>query len=512
MLSKPFVNLLNWNPQLFREIKGRLKTRNVAIAISASLIFQFIVMMVFREMLPPRSLRYCLQVRRYCTDINWSDWWADIFSTLNGILLTLMLIGGVYMLVADLAKEQRLGTLNFIRLSPQSSQNILLGKLLGVPILIYLAGAISLPLHLWANISSGLPLSWLFGFYGALIAACFFLYNASVFFVFLGVTQAWSAAAITGIFLFPFILIMPWYTDNIPNIIGNYKMNVLLIGGAIIISGVILANYWIWQAVNRRYRNPDATVISKKQSYWLMGCFQVYLFLFFLVANIDQSTDFLQGSLVFFCTLNLFWFLLVIAMLSPQRQSIQDWARYRHQQVNNDETAIVKGLAISLKEDLIWSEKSPALVAIGINLIITAVIWISWILLWQNNTIKLSAILTLILSFNLILIYAAIAQFILLIKVKKPTIWATGILGSFIFLQPLALILMSINPERSPNLWLFSTFPWFSITYDSLAIIPMLIAIISQWSVLVLATLLLTRKTQKLGASDSQKLLTGKKN
>ncbi|WP_287325671.1 hypothetical protein [Okeania sp. SIO1F9] len=36
MPSKPLVNLLNWNPQLFREIKGRLKVKNVAIAESAT--------------------------------------------------------------------------------------------------------------------------------------------------------------------------------------------------------------------------------------------------------------------------------------------------------------------------------------------------------------------------------------------------------------------------------------------------------------------------------------------
>ncbi|NEN91739.1 MAG: hypothetical protein F6K48_23690 [Okeania sp. SIO3H1] len=171
-----------------------------------------------------------------------------------------------------------------------------------------------------------------------------------------------------------------------------------------------------------------------------------------------------------------------------------------------------KGSAISLKEDLIWSEKSPPLVAMGINVVITAVIWISWILFWQDNTIKLPVILTLILSLNLILIYAAIAQFILLMKIKNPAIWAIGILGGLIFLQPLALILlMSITPEGSPDLWLFSTFPWFSIGEGFLAITPMLIAIISQWSVLISVTFLLTRKIQKLGASDSQKLLTGQK-
>ncbi|NES75122.1 MULTISPECIES: hypothetical protein [unclassified Okeania] len=529
MLSKPFVNLFNWNPQLFREIKGRLKTRNVVIAISLSLLCQFIVMTYYLRRLPQEYGRYvtsdsqyCVEVGKYCTDIEWSSWWLDIFNNLSLILLPLMLIGGVYMLVGYLAKEQRLGTLNFIRLSPKSSQKILLGKLLGVPILIYLAVVIFLPLHLWANISSGLSLSWFFVFYGVLIIVCCFFYNTSLLFAFLVGCQAWLAAAITGIFFYLLIAaIDEGYSDEINALIGTHERNVLLIRigviitlriGHMIISALILGSYWSWQAVNRRYRNPNATAINKKQSYCLMGCFQVYLMLCFLLHNIDyKSTDVLQESLALFCTLNLLWFLLVIAMLSPQRQSVEDWARYRHEQVNNDQTAIVKGLSISLKQDLIWSEKSPALVAIGINLVITAVIWIAWILFWQqNNTIKLSAILILILSFSLILIYAAVAQFILLTKVKKPTIWATGIVSGFIFLQPLALTLMSINPDIYPDLWLFSAFPSFALN-NSLAITPILIAIIGQWTVLISVTLLLIRKIKKLGASDYQKLLIGQK-
>ncbi|NER07912.1 MAG: hypothetical protein F6K17_37860, partial [Okeania sp. SIO3C4] len=96
MPSKPLVNLSNWNPQLFREIKGRLKVKNVAIAISASLLCQFLVMIIFLAMLPKE----------------YSDGWLDIFKTLNWIFLAVILIGGVYMLVADIAKEKRLGTLN----------------------------------------------------------------------------------------------------------------------------------------------------------------------------------------------------------------------------------------------------------------------------------------------------------------------------------------------------------------------------------------------------------------
>ena len=517
MLSKPSVNLVSWNPQFFREIKGRLKLRNVAIAISASLICQFLAIMIFFVQLPVKSgpdvviyNRYCLKTGKYCTDINWSYWSLDIFITFSWILFLLILLGGVYMLVADFAKEERLGTLNFIRLSPQHSHNILLGKLLGVPILIYLAAAIGLPLHLWAIISSNLSLYWFFEFYGILIIVCCFFYNASLLFVFLGGTQAWLAATIAGIFLLPFMAGGQGYIYAVAKGMSGIKEAQIIIG--VMILGLVLGSYWIWQAVNRRYRNPNATVISKKQSYWLVGTSQIYLLLFFLQYIGTKSIYNLRESIFVLCTINFCWFLLVIALLSPQRQTLQDWARYRHQQVNNDQTAIVKGLALSLKQDLIWGEKSPALVAIAINLVMTVAIWIGWILLWGNNEIKLSSILTLIMSLNLILIYAAIAQLILLMKVKKPVIWATAILSGLIVLPPVALLLASITPDKFPNLWLFSTFPWISLPYKFAPTTPMLIAIIAQWSVSILVTLQLTRKIRKLGESNSQKLLTAQNN
>ncbi|NEP43567.1 MAG: hypothetical protein F6K35_31805, partial [Okeania sp. SIO2H7] len=96
MLSKPLDNLFNWNPQLFREIKGRLKTRNVAIAISASLLCQFLVMMTFDG--AAHSHRYCIYTEEDCTGTLWSYWWADIFVTFSWILFALTLLGGIYML------------------------------------------------------------------------------------------------------------------------------------------------------------------------------------------------------------------------------------------------------------------------------------------------------------------------------------------------------------------------------------------------------------------------------
>ncbi|MCL2925423.1 MAG: hypothetical protein MGF17_12595 [Trichodesmium sp. MAG_R04] len=398
----------------------------------------------------------------------------------------------------------------------------MLGKLLGVPILIYLVATLFLPLHLWANLLSGLSLYLFFAFYAILILGCCFFYNASLIFVFLGGNQPWLAAILVGMSSWPIMAYFAYFHNELSrdfNLIDNYKYDIdefyYLHPEEIVILIIvfILLIYWIWQAVNRCYRNPNATIISKKQSYWFMSCFQVAILIFCFHIIEENSSYIFDELLSILLPINLFIFLLLITFLSSQRQALQDWARYRHLQVNNDETVIVKGLSISLKQDLIWGEKSPPLVAIGINLVITATIWISGILIFNNNQVNeitLPAILTLILSLNLILIYAVIIQLVLLMKVKNPKIWAIGILGSLIALPPIALLLLSITPENSPNIWLFSTFPWLSFpwlsVHNSLAITPMLITIVAHWSVFTLLTLQLTRKIQKLGISDSQKL------
>jgi hypothetical protein len=108
------------NPQLFREIKGRLNVRNVAIAITTSLLGQLLLLLYWYVSLNGYKLQ--------------------VFATLSAIILFALLVAGSYLLISDLAREERRGTLNFIQLSPQSAHNILIGKMLGVPILLYLNG------------------------------------------------------------------------------------------------------------------------------------------------------------------------------------------------------------------------------------------------------------------------------------------------------------------------------------------------------------------------------------
>src|SRR4028119_1745318 len=212
----------NWNPQLFREIKGRLNIGNMAIASAFSLSGQLLLFMYYSAQLPvtppngnetyPIYNRFCNLLeeapsyeRRCVRDalgnfaIDWPNWWLEIFIWLSILSVLALLIGGTYMLVSDLDKEERRGTLNFIRLSPQSAKTIFLGKILGVPILLYLAAILAVPLHLYAGLAAQIPLNEILCFYIAVAASCALFYSSAMLFGltthWLGGLQPWLASA-----------------------------------------------------------------------------------------------------------------------------------------------------------------------------------------------------------------------------------------------------------------------------------------------------------------------------
>lgn len=113
MVLNRLERLGNWNPQLIRELKSRLKPHNLAIAVTLSLVGQVLIAMS------------CIRSLNGSFNINWPLLWADVFVRLSWFS-TLALLGvGTYLLINDLAHEERRGTLNFLRLSPQST-NLLL--------------------------------------------------------------------------------------------------------------------------------------------------------------------------------------------------------------------------------------------------------------------------------------------------------------------------------------------------------------------------------------------------
>lgn len=574
------------NPQLFRELKGRLKPRNLAIAAGISIVGQVLVYLFYRGTLPlpPNQMvtptpdvfnRYCIGSPppgwngyssyphtndNYCVKdllgnwvINWQLWWLDIFIAIAMIGIFVLLVAGTYLLIADLSKEENRGTLNFIRLSPQSAKNILIGKMLGVPALIYLVGILALPLHLMAGLSARIPLSLILAFYAVLAASCVFFYSAALFFALvstgLGGFQAWLGSGTVSFFLFvmtgitmsndviPTHTAVDWLalfypgttlsylvhaTWLPPKAIGYLNLGLEYVGDWKGDRGDGLANllwygqplwksawsgisltllhyglwiYWFGRGLKRRFHNPLSTVLSKRDSYWICGSFIGVILGFTL-----QTTDAHRLS-ENFAVLQLFvvlFFLLLIACLSPHRQSLQDWARYRHQ-VSRERRNILK--------DLIWGEKSPATLAIALNLGIVAVFMVPSILLFPLGEYKLSTLIGLLLGMNMLSIYAVLAQWMLLMKTAKRSIWTAATVGAFIILPIVGFAIFEIEPTQTPVLWFFSFLPAVATQHTTAT--AALMAILGQWLAITLAGFQMTKQLKRAGASSTKALLAG---
>jgi len=557
------VNQLgDWNPQVFRELKGRLKPRNVLITVAISLVGQLLLLMSFASQLPlageiePVYSRYCTGSRQNYSspacipdglggfEINWQLWWQDVFIWLSLIGIFALLVVGTYMLLSDLSKEESRGTLNFLRLTPQSSQSILGGKLLGVPILLYLAAALAFPLHLCSSLGGNIPLSKMLCFYFVLATSCLCFYSLALLFGLVGRKlsgfQPWlgSGAVLMFLIIMTNVLHHPNYnhypTDWLmlfhPGILLPYLINAnsldpvdfynkgdylaeflwfnLPVGATVWSLAVLtvlnygLWSYWAWQGLKRCFHNPSATLFSKRQSYLLTACFELMILGFanpHVHEKMNHAKDLfenLQMLLVF----NLVLFLGLIAALSPHRQALQDWARYRHQQRSSRNRGLMR--------DLLWGEKSPALVAVGMNLAIASVILLPSILLWPENQFKIPAVSALLLNIGFILICATVTQLMLMMKAQKRSVWAATTVGGLIILPPIILGFLSMDPYKIPDVWLFSAFHWAGVEHA--AGISVGFAIIAQSLGIVLLNLQLTRKLQKAGESATKALLSAK--
>jgi hypothetical protein len=559
------LNLLdkigNWNPQLFREIKGRWKMGNIAIASAFSLGPQLLLFMYYMAQLPvalrnvdgaePIYNRFCLLKKttdtklgsKCLTDtlgnllIDGPKWSVEIFIWLSIFSLLALLVAGTYMLVSDLDKEERRGTLNFIRLSPQSANTIFIGKILGVPILLYLAAILAIPLHLYSGLAAQIPLYEILGFYMAIAASCALFYSAAMLFglttSWLGGFQPWLASGI-ALFVFGISTIkltvsagdLGTFVSSIGilrylifgRIIDKYAFGSLGVDidnlqwfylpiGKNIVSGLILSmsicgigTYWMWQGWQRRFPNPTTTVFSKRQSYFAVICCQPIILGFALqTKSIAYAKDFPLLAL------NLIMFLIVIASLTSDRQSLYDWARYRQQIVPSGQKLWRRYPLL----DLVWSEKSPAIVAIAINLLSSSLIVICgliYTLKTKMETFDTNLFWGVIFGMNLILIYAAITQLFLFLKTRNQEIWAVGTICGAILLPPVILSMLLLTPNKYPVFWLSATFPIFGSSSDG-SVNAILLSILTQWTVLALLNLKLRSQLKLAGESASKALL-----
>ncbi len=547
-----FETLGDWNPQLLRELQGRLKPRNLILAGGISLLGQLLLFVTFLGRLPkgtldqptefPQSDPYCTGFITYDSDrqclvdgagelvINWQKWSLDWFLVLSIIGIFGLIVAGTYLLIDNLAYEQRKGTLNFIRQSPRSPQNILCGKILGVPVLLYIVALLAVPLHLGMGLASHIPLMRILGFYGVLGISCLFFYSLSLLFglVSSGALNGFEAWLGSGtVFLFILVGInkpianntLDWLNVFSPGLVLQYLIAAtgteatisysylevqklfwfgIPVGGGILgLSSLLVINYslWtcgIWQAMQRRFPSPSKTIFSKRQSYLLVAGFEIVALGFASSGSRYHQTE----NFAFLLAYNFVLFLGLIIALTPQRQALVDWARYRKQKPSNR-----RGLLnSSLLRDLAIGENSPAIVAIALNAAITFTILISWVVSPYNDK-KLSVLMALVLSLSLIVIGAIIAQLVVFMQTRQQGLWIIGVLGAVTILPPLTLSLLSVNIVTQPNLWLFTVFAFEAVKNAGLP--GVFLALLGQLSLLILGALQVTRQLKAVGVSNS---------
>lgn len=586
-------NILGWNPQLWREVKGKLTIKSLIIVVALSVFTQFAIVINYLSQLPdasykvlqeksgfayylsPQYSRYCSTDAPYtnnkgveCTQdmlhhwvINWQLFWFDIFVTLSVIGIALLLILGTYFLVINAVAEQKQGTLHLVSLSPQSASNILVGKILGVPILLYLLVILGLPLHTVAALKAHIPLSLVVAFDLAIIASCVFFYslgllisfviptsiNAWIIAIAIAIFLGYTAVLNTGKYQFNTQTILDWLFIFNPNnlilylgkttaihyhyfdysdfsILGNnsydnknsepiFFSSLLFYGQALwekvgVGIGLVIANYclwtyWIWQGLERRFYNKENTVISKQQSYWITGYF-IAIALGFSLQKIERDSTHFSISFVFLHFILLLLFLGLIFALTPQSQTLQDWARYRHQ---------IDKKGNILWRELVFGEKSPSIVAIAINAAIVVLYITPSSVIFADRLEGMNIFWCLILSMGIIVLLAAIAQKILLNKSKHRVSIAVATIISWIVALPFLFYLgessnlISLSPDDTFLAWLFTSFSVFPfISIGNLTLPTIALAILGQWLVITLVSLQITKQLRQAGRSESYKV------
>lgn len=565
--------VIDWNPQLLREIKGRINSKKIIATTVAAISTQLFIVINFLGKLPDNDLRFSQksseliytlrdQYSRYCTGIksektyyyryksllcysdmhnhwmiNWELFWFDIFVTLSVIGIALLLLLGTCFLINNVTLEQKKGTLNLVRLSPQSASNILLGKILGVPILLYFFIALGLPLHTVAAFKASIPLHLNIAFDLAIIASCGFFYSLSLLLSFAipKSINAWIAAIAIGLFLIfgsiangrssetvldwllifnpnyliPYVGkitgIADYYTSSI--VVGSkfvFFDNVLFYGQALwknigLGIGLVIANYclwtyWIWQGLKRCFYNPENTVISKQQSYWITGYFTAIALGF----SLQSKGEYFSDNIAWLILVLLVFFLSIIFALTPQRQTLYDWARYRHQ---------MKKRGNVLWRELIFGEKSPSTVAIAINALIATLYIIPSLVLFSSENINAIGFWSLISTVSMVVLFAAIAQLMLLRKGKHRVTTAFATIFCLMFGMPLIEVL-GIIPYNNSLVCLFTPFSLAVIKDTAFSTIA--VAVLGQWLAITLVSVQITRKLRQAGRSQTYKIVNSK--
>jgi hypothetical protein len=491
MLDQTIDRLGDWNPQLFRELKSRGNGTQLTATFAISLLFQLILIGILAS-----------------SSANFQDRATSCFYILNWSMPTVLVLGGAYAILADLNQEEKEGTLNFIRLSPQSARQIFLGKIIGVPSLIYLGISLMMPLHIISGIFAGANLLAILSWYATIGTLCYFCNSLTIIAALNHVKYAilWTLAL-----FIPLTASLVFYSFNLAtnrslpssNALTWYWLPIFtnfFVLSLFIISILLVVSYWLWVTIDRKYINPVSTVFKKSDSYWMNIQFQLWLLGFALPAAIgtnESSHDDNFYILTVFYSISTTWVFLTIPLILTARQSVSEWSRARRNLVTSEHHAAWRSTIIG---DLIWHDRSPILGAMAINIAISNVVWgLYFCIFITDRHLIFKCLCGMLIAGILMLIQTVIISFISL----RSRIKMQGVIPLIILMSWLPLlsgILVTINQNGKGiglGLFLFSPFSWMAAT--QLPILKIGLIVLTQLGILAGSTKLLARKIIKLG-------------
>jgi hypothetical protein len=501
MLDKTIDRLGDWNPQLFRELKSHLN----GIPLTASAIFSILF-----------QLLLLCNIALFSNGSKSSI--VDAFNFLSWSLPSLLILGSTYAIVADLHREDRQGTLDFIRLTPQSARSLFLGKILGVPSLIYAIVLSIVPLHLilglLADANPILMLVWYLtmGSIGYLFASVTILYalaggKYAILLTLLFSLPLSTTISIYNIRLDATIHNSSWSPDRFLLWFGIPIFNNFFALSGFVSGTLLLISYWLWITIDRKYINPVSTAFKKEDSYWMNIQFQLWL-LGFAVPLAIGTNELPHNEnfylLAIFYSASTVGTFLTVPLILPAWQSTREWSRSRCHLVSGEHPQLWRS---DIVRDLIWHDRSPILVAMAINLAIAAVIWgLCFGIFVADRQLVFKCLCVILMTGILTLIQTVIITSISLrLRVKN-----LGVIPLIILMSWLPLfsgILATINPASKNiglGLMLFSPFSWVGVAQLSLFNIGLIA--LAQIGILAGSTKLLASKIVKLGNLDDRRL------
>jgi hypothetical protein len=498
MLDKVIDKIGDRNPQLFRELKSRFTGNGLIAVMGVSILTQVIGIGLFAV-----------------NDSPFKDKVYSNFNFLNWIIPTSLILGGIYTIIADLNQEDKRGTFNFIRLTPQSAPSIFLGKILGVPSLIYLGVLSTIPLHFMLGMFAGANFGMMIGWYLTIGMTTYLCLSLVILYILYGGKHAILLTLFASFPVNTFIgcynyysglvIAKQWETDSDKALFSWFYLpisNNILMFDIFIICTFLAISYWLWITIDRKYINLISTSFKKADSYWMNVQVQIWL-LGFALPIVTHVNNYLSNDkfyiLAVFYSISAIWIYSIVALILPNRQSIQDWSR---------EHSIVRDRhedRPDLIQSLLWHDRSPIIIAMLVNLLIPAIIWgLCFVVFVHDRELLIKSICGIAIVSILTLIHTIVISFICLRSMPRNT----GIIP-LIFLMSCLPVFMGFTALMHPAhqdssivMLLFSPFAWMAVTQLSIPNIGMIM--MGQLGILAGLAKLFQRRVQKLGEADPQ--------